>query len=81
MTDRVDHLHHDKAPDHSTALVQAFLAKHHFIEVCHFPYSPDLTPCDFWLFPKQKIAVDREEICECYGHTVHKLSQTRLTAD
>ena len=20
--------------------------------VCHRPYSPDLAPCDFWLFPK-----------------------------
>ena len=20
--------------------------------VSHHPYSPDLTPCDFWLFPK-----------------------------
>ena len=20
--------------------------------VCHPPYSPDLVPCDFWLFPK-----------------------------
>jgi hypothetical protein len=31
-------------------------------------------------FPKPKIAVEREEICECYGHTVHQLSQRRLTA-
>ena len=22
--------------------------------VRHHPYSPDLTPCDFWLFPKLK---------------------------
>ena len=22
--------------------------------VCHPPYSPDLAPCDFWLFPKLK---------------------------
>jgi hypothetical protein len=32
-------------------------------------------------FPKAKIAVEREEICECDGHTVHKLSHRRLTAD
>ena len=31
-------------------------------------------------FPKTKIVVDREEICECDGHTVHKLSQRRLIA-
>ena len=32
-------------------------------------------------FPKAKIAVEREQICECDGHTVHILSQRRLTAD
>jgi len=31
-------------------------------------------------FPKAKIAVEREEICECDGHTVHRLSQRCLTA-
>jgi hypothetical protein len=36
-----------------------------------------------WLLaiPKVKIAVEREEICECDSHTVHKLSQRRLTID
>jgi hypothetical protein len=32
-------------------------------------------------FPKTKIAVKREQICECDGHTVHKLSRRRFTAD
>ena len=32
-------------------------------------------------FPKTKTAVEREEICECVHHTLHKLSQQRLTAD
>jgi len=32
-------------------------------------------------FPKAKNAVEREEICEFDGHTVHELSQRRLTAD
>jgi hypothetical protein len=32
-------------------------------------------------FPKAKIAIEREEICECDSHTVNKLSQRRLTAD
>jgi len=54
MTERADQLHHDNAPDHSTALVQAFLAKHHINQVCQPRYSPDLAPCDFWLFPKLK---------------------------
>ena len=33
------------------------------------------------VFPKAKIAVESEDICECDGHTVHKLRQRRLTAD
>jgi hypothetical protein len=35
-----------------------------------------------WLltFHKAKFTVDREEVCECNGHPVHKLSQQRLTA-
>jgi hypothetical protein len=36
-----------------------------------------------WLlaFPKAKITVEREEICQCDSNTVHKLSQQRLTTD
>jgi hypothetical protein len=77
MIKRADQLNHDNAPAHFTALVQAFfVAKHHITQICQPPpYSPNLAPCDFWLFPKLKIAVEREEICECDGHTVHKLSQ------
>jgi hypothetical protein len=32
-----------------------FLAKHHITQVCQPPYSPDLAPCNFWLFPKLKL--------------------------
>jgi hypothetical protein len=54
MTERADQLHHDNAPDNSTALMQAFLAKHRITQVCQHPYSPDLAPCDFWFFSKLK---------------------------
>jgi hypothetical protein len=81
MAERADQLHHDNAPAHSTAVMQAFLAERHITQVCLHPHSPDLAPCDFWLFPKLKIAVESEEICDYDGHTVHKLCQRRLTAD
>lgn len=48
------HLHHDNAPPHSAHLVQTFLAKHGIPQVRHPPYSPDLAPNDFFLFPKLK---------------------------
>jgi transposase len=80
MTKQADQLHHDNAPAHSTALIQAFLAKHHITKVCQAPYTPDLAPCNSWLFPKAKITIAKE-ICECNSHTVHKLSQCYLTAN
>jgi len=54
MTERAAQLHHNNAPANSTALVQTFWAKHHITQVCQLPYSPDLAPRDFWLFPKLK---------------------------
>jgi hypothetical protein len=61
MTERVDQLHHDNAPAHSTALVQAlfFVAKHRISQVCQPPYSQDLARCDFRLFPKLKSPLKR----------------------
>ena len=35
-------------------LVQSVLVKHQLTQVTQPPYSPDLVPCDFWLFPKLK---------------------------
>jgi hypothetical protein len=45
------------------------------------PLQPRFSCLRFLTFPKAKIAFGREEICECDGHTVHKRSQRRLTAD
>jgi hypothetical protein len=45
------------------------------------PLQPRFGSLQLLVFPKAKIAVEREEICEYDGHTVHKFSQTNLTAD
>ena len=47
-------LHHDNAPAHTSHLVQQFLAKHGTAQFKQPPYSPDLAPCDFFLFPRLK---------------------------
>ena len=47
-------LHHDNAPAHTAHLVQQFLAKHGTAQFQQPPYSPDLTPCDFFPFPRLK---------------------------
>jgi len=47
-------LHHDNALAHSSFLVRNFLAKNETTVVPQPPYSPDLAPADFFLFPKLK---------------------------
>jgi transposase len=42
---------------HSAHVVQQFLAKHGIPVVSQPLYSPDLAPCDFFLFPKIKMAL------------------------
>ncbi|VEN45832.1 unnamed protein product [Callosobruchus maculatus] len=45
---------HDNAPAHTSLLVREYLAKNNTVMVPQPPYSPDLAPCDFFLFPKLK---------------------------
>jgi hypothetical protein len=47
---------HDNAPVHDVLRVCKFLAKKSIAKMDHPPYSPDLAPCYFWLFPKLKNA-------------------------
>ena len=44
-------LHHDNAPAHRADTTNEFLVKHNIPSLPHPPYSPDLAPCDFFLFP------------------------------
>ena len=50
-------LHHDNAPAHRALSIQQFLARHRIPVVAHPPYSPDLAPADYFLFPKLKSAL------------------------
>ena len=45
------HFQQDNAPVHNSILVTDYLTKMGIKTVRHSPYSPDLAPCDFWLFP------------------------------
>ena len=42
----------DNAPVDNSILVIDYLTKMGIMTVPHPPYSPDLAPCNFWLFPK-----------------------------
>lgn len=46
--------HHDNAPAHSSKIVTAKLTQLRYELLPHPPYSPDLAPCDFFLFPNMK---------------------------
>ncbi|UYV63552.1 hypothetical protein LAZ67_2004636 [Cordylochernes scorpioides] len=48
-------LHVGNARPHTVHVVLQFLAKHSTIQIPHPPYSPDLAPNDFFLYPKLKI--------------------------
>ena len=48
-------LHHDNVPAHAALLIRQFLTDNNMTVVPHPPYSPDLAPSDFFLFPKPKM--------------------------
>ena len=47
-------LHHDNAAPHKSKIVDDYLNENKVRILPHPPYSPDLVPCDFFLFPKIK---------------------------
>ena len=47
-------LHHDNAAPHAAEVVTKYLKRERVDILPHPPYSPDLAPCDFFLFPKIK---------------------------
>ena len=47
-------LHMDNARPHTANKTMDFLASKNITLVPHPPYSPDLAPADFWLFPEAK---------------------------
>jgi histone-lysine N-methyltransferase SETMAR len=46
---------HDNAPAHKTASICQFLTQKNVTTPYHSPYSPDLSPPDYFLFPKLKM--------------------------
>lgn len=46
---------HDNAPSHRSTLVTDFLTRNRILSINHSPYSPDLAPCDFYLFGKMHL--------------------------
>ncbi|GBM21483.1 hypothetical protein AVEN_249913-1 [Araneus ventricosus] len=61
---------HDNDPPHYALIVKKYLARHSVTTLEHPPYSPDLEPAEFYLFPRLKMKlkghrfVDSDEVIE-----------------
>ena len=56
---------HNNVLAHTSLLIRSYLAKHQTLVVSHPPYSPDLAPADFFLFPKLKTTLKEH----CFQNT------------
>ena len=73
------HFHQDNAPVHNSILVTDYLTKMGINTVPQPRYSPDLAPCDFWLFPKLRDC--RHETTEEMKEAVTKVIDTLTQED
>ena len=68
------HFHQENTPVHNSILVIDYLKKMGIKTVPHPPNSPDLAPCDFWLFAKLRGC--RYETIEEMKEAVTKVIET-----
>ena len=68
------HFQQDNAPIHNSIHVRNYLTNMGIKTVPQPPYSPDLAPCDFWLFPKLRGC--RYDIIEEMKEAVTKVIDT-----
>ena len=66
-------LQHDNTPAHNGLSIREFLAKKNIPVLPHPPYSPDLAPCDFYLFLKLKSKLK--------GHHFGMMENTKIVND
>ncbi|KMQ83207.1 histone-lysine n-methyltransferase setmar-like protein [Lasius niger] len=68
-------LHHDNALTHTAQETKYLLIENNISVVRHPPNSPDLAPCDFFLFPKIKKELNKHSKTR---HTVEAVTQEVL---
>jgi histone-lysine N-methyltransferase SETMAR len=76
-------LHHDNASPHKAVITREFLHANGVHLLQHPPYSPDLAPCDFWLFPrvKSEIAGRPFHRVQDLAKAVHSVLETITTSE
>ena len=72
------HLLHDNSSSHKCEVVKSFLASAKVKVLNHPPYSPDLSPCDFFLFPRLKKMLSRNKYTSrsSFGSTIYQCLPT-----
>ena len=73
------HFHQNNAPVHNSILVTDYLTKMAIKTVSLLPYSPDVGPCDLWLFPKLRGC--RYETIEEMKEAMTKVIDTLIQED
>ena len=68
------HFQQDNAPVHNSILVTDYLTKMVIKTLPRPPYSPDVAPCDFWLFPeltgcRYETIEEMKRLCHWHAHT------------
>lgn len=71
-------LQHDNAPAHNALRTRELLSRMGTTVAPHPPYSPDLAPCDFYLFPKMKSKLKGRRFNDI--HTIKSESQRVLNS-
>ena len=70
-------LTYDNVPAHKCVLVQDFLKEEKVVQLSHPPYSPNLSPCDFFLFLllKKTLFGHRNESRSALGSAIYQCLQ------
>ncbi len=63
-------LHHDNAPSHTAIPTLALIGESNLDMLSHPPYSPDLAPCDYFIFPRLKN--------DLRGHRFHSINDLKI---
>ena len=64
------HFDQDNTPVHNAIIVTVYLTNMGIMTLPHLPYSPDVAPCDLWLFPKLK-----EKLRGCRYETIEEMKE------
>ncbi|XP_061705471.1 histone-lysine N-methyltransferase SETMAR-like [Cydia pomonella] len=73
--------HHDNAAPHTSARTLDYFSSKNVTILPHPPYSPDLAPCDFYLFPKIKEKLkgrrfeNKEDALAAYNYEISEVSK------